>query len=218
MIIQKNTLNCDDAMDEWIICKICSEILDEPRMLTCQHTYCHRCLVSWVRDRKVLVCPECRFEMVLDEDGCRSSDDKIRHSIPINRMVNTYLENELKKSERCLKHDGSEFIYFCSSHRKLACSECILKECKRCHEKGCIKTVKDFAARPKFQSEVLEQKKELARKEENINKMMNRLADNGHQMEIDREEIEQKMELFTRKAEEMINSFKRNSNETRNRG
>ena len=68
-----------------------------------------------------------------------------------------------------------------------------------------------FAKRPKFQSEVLEQKKELARKEENINKIMNRLAKNGHQIEIDREEKEQKMELFTGKVEEMINSFKRST-------
>ena len=198
-------------MDEWIICKLCLQIFDEPRMLTCQHTYCHRCLVSYVGDKHVFACPECRREMELfNVDGYLSPDDKIKH-IPINRMIRDYLGKILKNSERCLKHEGKEFIYFCSSHKRLACARCILEDCKRCHEKGCITTVEDFVQRPHFKSELSEQRNKLDKAEKEIIKIKDRLSNNLCQMEVARKEIERKIDNFTEKAVQIINLFKTNT-------
>ena len=70
---------------EELVCPICIEMLREPRMLSCQHTFCTACLEQLAsaqsslaaRTRKhdstakevSITCPECRANMILPENG-----------------------------------------------------------------------------------------------------------------------------------------------------
>lgn len=179
-----------------INCALCSDILREPRMLLCQHTFCHDCLVRVIRLSSTLSCPACRF--VKSFDDWLSPEEKIKQ-IPINRYVQVYIENVSKKSERCLTHNSKEVIYYCSGQKTLVCSECILGNCKKCHDKTLIKPVEEILTLSKYKSDILEQKKDLNQTEETMIKIIKRVRGNMDQMETDRELIEQNLRSFKKR-------------------
>ena len=53
-----------ESLKKHLECTICLETIKEPKMLTCQHTYCRECLENLVkkdgRCAVVIICPECR--------------------------------------------------------------------------------------------------------------------------------------------------------------
>ncbi len=42
-------------------CMICQEVLLDPMILKCGHTYCKVCIVDWMKQKKT--CPECRKDI-----------------------------------------------------------------------------------------------------------------------------------------------------------
>ena len=70
----------DDApvsqRESYLMCSICLEILQDPRTLTCFHSFCKCCLEKFVKGQRekaeekvneVFNCPECRTEFELKE-------------------------------------------------------------------------------------------------------------------------------------------------------
>ncbi|XP_033119045.1 tripartite motif-containing protein 2-like [Anneissia japonica] len=104
-------------------CAICFEKIKEPRTLTCQHSYCLKCLDQLIQTDGHLKCPQCRQE---DQDIGRV--DLI--SLGCNKMISYLLEN-MEKVE-------SEKPTTCSSCDNLPefhCSECFLYLCEHCTER-----------------------------------------------------------------------------------
>ena len=192
-------------MDDILDCPICSAIMEEPRMLRCQHTYCHSCLVNIIKDSNKLCCPQCREETTLaEEDEILSSDEKIR-KIPFNRTVKKFLD---RKAEFCIKHGGKEFIYFCSRHKRLSCGECLVTDCKQCHKDNTIQLVEVYAESPKFIKDFSQQKDNLRRMEEMINQTIKRFKDNMDEIKTEKLTIEQRVETFEEGAIKIVNGFK----------
>lgn len=56
-------------------CTICFEQFQDPKVLPCQHGFCAGCLEDWSKnssERDKFLCPTCRKEVVLPEEGVKS--------------------------------------------------------------------------------------------------------------------------------------------------
>ncbi|XP_070561805.1 uncharacterized protein [Ptychodera flava] len=57
--------------DRFLICSVCLELYQEPKLLPCGHVFCKECIESTSSKssiRKHMNCPMCRQEIALDED------------------------------------------------------------------------------------------------------------------------------------------------------
>lgn len=43
---------------KYLFCIICSEVFDDPKRLTCGHTFCNNCISTWIKTSRT--CPVCR--------------------------------------------------------------------------------------------------------------------------------------------------------------
>ena len=61
---QKNDENENNTeeIEEFLKCDVCKDILNDPRTLLCQHTFCSTCLIS------LKECPMCRLKLYLPEE------------------------------------------------------------------------------------------------------------------------------------------------------
>lgn len=82
-------------------CSICLELLTDPRVLPCQHTYCASCVSDYVRHqleverRSVACCPQCKREIptALGAEGRQLK-------LPRNRLIVELLAEVKKLDER----------------------------------------------------------------------------------------------------------------------
>lgn len=71
-----------EKVREQITCAICLSLFEDPRTLSCLHTYCKKCLVSALEKitplqkdvaggngRKTIQCPACRKAVTLEHDN-----------------------------------------------------------------------------------------------------------------------------------------------------
>jgi len=58
-----------NELDETLECSICKEVLKDPRILPCEHTFCLECIKKW--SVRQLTCPVCRtrFDDLPMSDG-----------------------------------------------------------------------------------------------------------------------------------------------------
>jgi len=55
-------------------CPICKEVLTDPRVLPCAHTYCLKCIQGWSMDKRSgdkVACPVCRREFTIPQNGLK---------------------------------------------------------------------------------------------------------------------------------------------------
>ena len=63
--VQSMASQVAEALEKHLECAICLERYDEPKVLSCMHSYCKKCLEKLVYEDKVghhIPCPECRKE------------------------------------------------------------------------------------------------------------------------------------------------------------
>ena len=58
--IKEEKIDTED-IEEFLKCDVCKDILNDPRTLLCQHTFCATCLIS------LKECPMCRLKLYLPE-------------------------------------------------------------------------------------------------------------------------------------------------------
>jgi len=62
----------DKELDDMTECSICTEVLTDPRVLPCIHTFCLKCLLNYGKDKQPgdgVACPMCRKEFTIPDDG-----------------------------------------------------------------------------------------------------------------------------------------------------
>ncbi|KAL9958079.1 hypothetical protein ACROYT_G035048 [Oculina patagonica] len=106
-------------------CPICLEKFVEPKVLSCQHTYCRKCLEKLVarldRENYEVTCPECRASTKVPGGDV--------NRLPANFLINNLLSlhddtQPSKKSATCAKHDGETLKLFCQSCEEPICRDC----------------------------------------------------------------------------------------------
>ena len=108
-----------------IECPICLNEQQDPRLLSCRHIYCHKCLKDYHEKGNhgnTLPCPQCREVTTLYEDG-------------VNNLPKFFFMNELK--EVVMSKDGEKEDANPPKHGGVVCStedcgQSALKYCKQC--------------------------------------------------------------------------------------
>ncbi|KAL4231926.1 hypothetical protein ACF0H5_009502 [Mactra antiquata] len=128
-------------VEEELYCPICTDIYDDPLMLSCTHSFCRKCLQERLQKGHVTKkssgvtvfdCPVCRKQigLHLDEEGL----DGLPKNHLLRKMVGLHRESmesqgRSKRDTVCDIH-SKELGAFCESCSELLCIDCVVGEHK----------------------------------------------------------------------------------------
>ncbi|KAK7104578.1 uncharacterized protein [Littorina saxatilis] len=109
-----------------LTCSVCLEILDDPRLLQCHHTFCTKCIQD-VADRHYggtsFPCPTCRCQINLPPDG-----------VPALQKNFYITDEDLVRARQglfhCGVHSGHLLDMYCYDCEELLCPKCVITEHK----------------------------------------------------------------------------------------
>ena len=112
-------------------CGICSELYTDPRMLSCLHSFCCKCLQKNMENKESLKCPTCEKEASIPEGGVLALPKDLRKSYEAE--VASY-ENKLTGKDalicdHCMNKSGNATTDFCCE-----CCEFLCKSCSEHHK------------------------------------------------------------------------------------
>jgi hypothetical protein len=90
----KTVINID-KLCEIFECAICKELLIDPHIVHCSHTFCHKCIVEWFSKKKE--CPTCRQMILKSESPNKSVDSLIQSILPLLSSEDRDIYEERKK-------------------------------------------------------------------------------------------------------------------------
>ena len=129
-----------------VTCPLCLDTFEDPRVLTCQHTYCKKCLESLLSRSisSTVVCPECRKTTQTSIGGV--SDLPV--AFKINRLKQLVSRMQLQEKEKavvgqevlatpssysrastasqCVQHPSQPLDMYCRKCEEVVCRDCIL--------------------------------------------------------------------------------------------
>ncbi|XP_046871208.1 tripartite motif-containing 13 isoform X1 [Hypomesus transpacificus] len=119
---ERNTM---ELLEEDLTCPICCCLFDDPRVLSCSHSFCKKCLegildgnrsTQW---RPPFKCPSCRKET--QHNGINS----IQTNYTLRGIVEKYNKIRiLPRMSICKQHCGQPLNIFCLTDLKLICGFC----------------------------------------------------------------------------------------------
>ena len=116
-----------DSFAEDLICPVCLEEFQDPRILPCHHYYCAKCIDNLAGAALQFVCPECR--KVTPRSGGASA--MFPPAFTVNRLKEKLDKSRVQlpgapaASSRCADH-GHPVSFVCLECRVDVCPECVL--------------------------------------------------------------------------------------------
>ena len=119
-----------------VTCSICLDTYTDPKILSCFHTFCCKCLKEHARNthrQGKFRCPECQAEIDLPESNRfdRLSTSFIHNSLL--GLLETEDREDLLRPPFCSQHKNERLRYFCSSCEACICPVCLVED-HRGHE------------------------------------------------------------------------------------
>ena len=113
-------------------CPICTEMMVDPRVLPCIHTFCFKCLDQLWKDKQPGVkvpCPLCRGDVVIPVDGVSSLPKNffVEKLVGAQKLSNS--ENTTVMCDNCLANGDQETN---ESVSEKFCVECKQHLCNKC--------------------------------------------------------------------------------------
>lgn len=102
-------------MREEATCSICLQLITEPVSISCGHSYCHLCIVSFCEMQpwlEMFSCPQCRMPFIMA-------------SLRPNKQLGNLIEavKEMDQEMSCEEH-GEKLHLFCEDEGQLICWRC----------------------------------------------------------------------------------------------
>ena len=125
-----------ENLKKQVTCSICLDTYKDPKILSCFHTFCCKCLEEHARKthrQGKFRCPECQAEIDLPEGNRfdRLSTSFIHNSLL--GLLETEDREDLLKPPFCSQHKNERLRYFCSSCGACICPVCFAED-HRGHE------------------------------------------------------------------------------------
>ena len=125
-----------ENLKKQVTCSICLDTYTDPKILSCFHNFCCKCLEEHARKthrQGKFRCPECQAEIDLPEGNRfdRLSTSFIHNSLL--GLLETEDREDLLKPPFCSKHKNERLRYFCSSCGACICPVCFAED-HRGHE------------------------------------------------------------------------------------
>ncbi|XP_044524010.1 tripartite motif-containing protein 3 isoform X2 [Gracilinanus agilis] len=121
---------------QFLVCSICLDRYHCPKVLPCLHTFCERCLQSYIPAQSLtLSCPVCRQTSILPEQGVSALQNNFFISNLIEVMQRTPdggrdptaphpLCAVAGRPLSCPNHEGKTMEFYCESCETAMCGEC----------------------------------------------------------------------------------------------
>lgn len=155
-----------DKVRAELICSICLDLLNEPMKLSCDHSFCQNCLETHIQKSpshspippdpegascdlqpKVIVCPCCRKETDLPDDGVKGlkTNFKLKSLVEIlsaqerettiQALGKAHSQRVNQTIPKCKEkhHDDERCVFFCIDCQTLFCRYCIPNHKDRKH-------------------------------------------------------------------------------------
>ena len=118
-----------------VMCAICLELLDDPKLMPCLHTYCKKCLMEAIakqshnpdfpQDRQAINCPLCRAEVTLPDKGIEGlpSNFSATHLVETVQLQDKLEQNKTQKCDSCIEGDAIASCYECGGF--FLCKNCL---------------------------------------------------------------------------------------------
>ena len=132
-----------ENLKKQVTCSICLDTYTDPKILSCFHTFCCKCLKEHARKthrQGKFRCPECQAEIDLPEGNRfdRLSTSFIHNSLL--GLLETEDREDLLRPPFCSQHKNERLRYFCSSCEVCICPVCFAED-HRGHEFDVIEKV-----------------------------------------------------------------------------
>ena len=122
------TKNLED-LEKGLTCGACKKHYTEPKLLSCLHYFCKKCIQDLVEDTETstvtVLCPECHTETLLPEEGVNN----LKLPFFISRMKSAHSRLALAQGkvvgncENCSQDTAESFCQQCS---EFICEQCVL--------------------------------------------------------------------------------------------
>ena len=125
-----------ENLKKQLTCSICLETYTDPKIISCLHTFCCKCLEKHARKNHrqgKFRCPECQAEIDLPEGN---HFDHLQTSFIHNSLLGlleTEDREDLLRPPFCSQHKNERLRYFCSSCEACICPVCFAED-HRGHE------------------------------------------------------------------------------------
>ncbi|XP_013421546.1 tripartite motif-containing protein 2-like [Lingula anatina] len=116
-------------LENFTNCSICLKDFEDPTVLPCLHTYCKRCLASYIPEKtpgSIFLCPLCQKETKLPKDGVEG----FPHNYFIDSLQDTVLTPTRKKKCGACAVEGEDIE---AVSKCLNCSEYLCGPCAKSH-------------------------------------------------------------------------------------
>ncbi|XP_054472197.1 nuclear factor 7, ovary-like [Anoplopoma fimbria] len=136
--------------EENLCCPVCHEVFRDPVVLSCSHSFCKACLMSWWRKKQTEECPVCKT--------ISSTKNPPRNLVLKNLCESFLLERDQRASETLCSLHSEKLKLFCLDHQQPVCLVC--RDSEK-HTKHTIRPIVEVAQQHKKKlQETLEPLKE----------------------------------------------------------
>ena len=125
-----------ENLKKQVTCSICLDTYTDPKILSCFHTFCCKCLEEHARKthrQGKFRCPECQAEIDLPEGNRFDRLPTSFHQNTLIGLLETEDREALLRPPFCSQHKNERLRYFCSSCEVCICPVCFAED-HRGHE------------------------------------------------------------------------------------
>ncbi|XP_006817883.1 E3 ubiquitin-protein ligase TRIM56-like [Saccoglossus kowalevskii] len=111
----------DDINENVLLCAVCQERFTSPKILPCVHTFCEKCLKTWVeKNGGQLTCPTCRKSHIIPPGGIGALNNNLFINDVLEMFSNVKIGQDMLKCEVC----ASAASFWCKDCVQFFCQEC----------------------------------------------------------------------------------------------